>query len=188
MLHKIKSLGLSFVIVLLVIGIGLGFLFGLDNPVPWILIAVLVVLPFIHKKVTARHFVAWDDKYSVGIKVIDDDHKKLMMLINNLQSAVLYPTDASFERQALDELVDYTKYHFNREETMMQQYGYPGFEEHKQQHDAMIAKVAGYLEAYEKDREGTVKELTQLLKDWLIRHISGTDQEYSGFLREKGVQ
>lgn len=185
--NKLKSFGLSLFIVLAFIVIGIGFMFGLDNPVPWIMIVVLLLLPFIHKKMTSRHFVSWDDSYSVGIQVIDDDHKKLMQLINNLQSAVLYPTDASFERAALDELVAYTKYHFQREEELMQQYEYPDFAEHKKQHDAMIAKVAGYLEAYEKDREGTVKELTVILKDWLIKHISGTDQEYSGYLHEKGV-
>lgn len=187
MLHKIRSLGLSLLIVLAFIAIAIGFMFGLDNPVPWVMIAVLLTLPFIHKKMTARHFVTWDDSYSVGIKVIDDDHKKLMQLINNLQSSVLYPTDEAFERAALDELVAYTKYHFKREEEMMQEYGYPDFDDHKKQHEAMIETVGRYLERYEKDREGTILELNLMLKDWLIKHISGTDQEYCEFLHEKGV-
>lgn len=188
MLHKIKSLGLSLFIVLAFIVIGIGFMYGLDNPVPWVMIAILLALPFIHKKITARHFIVWNDSYSVGIKVIDDDHKKLIQLINNLQSSVLYPTDESFERAAMDELVAYTKYHFEREEKMMQDYDYPDFVGHKKQHDLMIEDVGRYLERYEKDREGAVRDLNAMLKKWLIKHISVVDQEYTGYLLKKGVK
>ncbi len=188
MKHALQSFGLSLFIVLAFIVIGIGFLFGLDNPVPWIMIAILVILPFVHNRMTRKHFVTWEERFSVGIPSIDEDHKKLMSLINNLQSAILYPTDEAFERQALQELVDYTQYHFQREERLMQENGYPDFEAHKQQHQKMIARVQDFLAAYERDREGTVQEMTDFLKDWLIRHIAGTDQQYSAFLKEKGVQ
>ncbi|MCU7846243.1 MAG: bacteriohemerythrin [Candidatus Thiodiazotropha sp. (ex Monitilora ramsayi)] len=188
MRKSLQTFGLSLFIVLAFIVIGIGFLFGIDNPVPWIMIAVLIVLPVIHKKMTARKFVAWDDSLSVGIQVIDDEHQKLLSLINNLQTSVLYPTGESFERQALSELVDYTKYHFEREEKLMQENGYPDYEPHKQQHEEMIAKVNVFLQSYENDREGTVDELTGFLKTWLINHIAGTDQKYSQFLRDKGVR
>ena len=184
---SIQTFGLSLFIVLAFLVIGVGFLFGIDNPVPWIMIAVLVALPFIHKRITARRFVTWDDSYSVGIEAIDDDHKQLLTLINNLQTAVFYPTGEAFERQALKELVDYTKYHFKREEDLLQENGYPDYEPHKQEHEAMIAKVREFCQAYEKDREGTIDDLTRFLKTWLIDHINGTDQRYASFLHEKGV-
>ncbi len=187
MRKSLQTFGLSLFIVLAFIVIGVGFLFGIDNPVPWIMIAVLVALPFIHKRITARRFVAWKDEYSVGIEAIDDDHKQLLTLINNLQTAVFYPTGEAFERQALKELVDYTKYHFKREEELMQKHGYPDFETHKKQHDEMIAKVGRFMDEYEEDRESTTEGLTQFLKTWLIQHICGTDQAYSPFLHEKGV-
>ncbi len=188
MRKSLQTFGLSLFIVLAFLVIGIGFLFGIDNPVPWIMIAILIALPVIHKKMTARKFVAWDDNLSVGIEAIDQDHKKLLTLINNLQTSVLYPTGETFERQALSELVEYTKYHFAREEKLMQENGYPDYAPHKQQHEEMIAKVGSYMEAYEKDREGTVDELTGFLKTWLINHIAGTDQNYSRFLRDKGVR
>ena len=187
MVKSLKTLGLSIFIVLAFIVSGIGFLFGIDNPVPWIMIAVLAALPFIHKRITARQFVSWDDSYSVGIRIIDDDHKKLLSLINNLQTAVLYPTGEAFERQALTELVDYTKYHFRREEEMMRDNGYPNFESHKQEHEQMIAKVGEFMEDYERNQEGAIHGLIQFLKSWLIGHINGTDQEYAPFLHEKGV-
>lgn len=188
MRNTIQAFGLSLFIVLAFIVIGIGFMFGLDNPVPWIMIALLVTLPFIHKHMTARKYIAWDDKLSVGITLIDDDHKKLISLINNLQTAVLYPTGEAYERQSLQAVVDYTLYHFKREEELMQKYGYPDYEPHKNMHQAMISTVNELMDAYAKDREGTINELTLFLKTWLIKHIAGTDQEYSSFLKGKGVQ
>jgi hemerythrin len=186
MRKSLQTFGLSLFIILSFIVIGIGFTFGIDNPVPWIMIALLITLPFIHRKMAERRFVTWDDSLSVGIKDIDDDHKKLLGLINNLQNAVYYPTGERFERQALDELVDYTKYHFEREEQLMLKHDYADFAEHKLQHEKMIEEVVRYMEAYEKNAESTLEELTQFLKQWLIRHIKGTDKQYSAYLLGKG--
>ncbi|PUB90993.1 MAG: hemerythrin, partial [gamma proteobacterium symbiont of Ctena orbiculata] len=59
MRKSLKTFGLSLFIVLAFLVIGIGFLFGIDNPVPWIMIAVLLALPVIHKKMTSRDFVSW---------------------------------------------------------------------------------------------------------------------------------
>jgi hemerythrin-like metal-binding protein len=183
----LQSFGLSLFIVLSFVVIGVGFLFGIDNPVPWVMIAVLIALPWIHKRVTARQFVTWREDLAIGIGAVDEDHRKLFGLINNLQTAIYYPAGETFERQALNELVDYTKYHFTREEELMERNGYPELAAHKRQHQEMIAKVQSYLDAYESDREGTVQALTLFLKDWLIHHIAGTDRQYGPFLRDKGL-
>lgn len=188
MRKSLQTLGLSVFIVVALIIIAIGLLPGMN---PWVSVAmaaILLILPIANKHLTSRRFVAWKDDLSVGIETIDDDHKKLLTLINNLQTAVFYPTGEAFERQALKELVDYTRYHFEREEQMMKENDYPDYEAHKRQHEAMIAKVSGFMAAYDKDREGTVEELTVFLKDWLLKHIAGTDQQYSGHLRSRGIR
>ncbi len=187
MRKSLQTLGLSVFIVVALIIIAIGLLPGMNPWISVVMAAVLLILPLINKHLTSKRFVAWKDDLSVGIGSIDEDHKKLLTLINNLQTAVYYPTGEAFERQALQELVDYTKYHFEREEQLMLANDYPDFEAHKRQHEEMIAKVGGFLEAYEKDRDGTVDELTQFLKTWLVQHIAGTDQQYSTHLRERGV-
>ncbi len=184
---RISGFLLALVVVSLVVAIALGFLFGPGNPVPWVLMAVLFLVPVAHSRIVARRFIAWNDDYSVGIAALDEDHRRLLHLINNLQTAAHYPTGEAYERQALDELVDYTRTHFEREEVLMSELGYPGFEEHKRQHEAMIQKVEQFLEAYRKDPAGTIEEMVQFLKQWLLNHIAGTDQQYSAFLRSKGV-
>lgn len=187
MRKSLQTLGLSMFIVLALLVIGIGFLFGIDNPVPWIMIAVLALLPVVHKKMVQRRFVRWDDSLSVGIEMIDQDHKKLIDLINNLQQAVYYPTGEAFEKQALEELLDYTKYHFQREEQMLQENGYPEFDEHKAQHEKMIGKVGAVMARYEKEPEETIEELCLYLRRWLLEHIAGTDQRYGPYLNERGL-
>ncbi len=187
MRKSLQTLGLSLFIVVALIIIGIGLLPGMNPWVSVVMAAILLAVPLINKWLTSKRFVQWKDDLSVGIGSIDDDHKKLLTLINNLQTAVYYPTGEAFERQALKELVDYTKYHFEREERLMRENDYPEYEEHKRQHEAMIARVTGCMTAYDKDREGTIEDLTRFLKTWLIQHIAGTDQKYSGHLRSRGV-
>jgi len=187
MRKSLQTLGLSVFIVVALIIIVIGLLPGMNVWVSVVMAAVLLLVPVINKRMTSKRFVAWEDSLSVGIKSIDDDHKKLLTLINNLQTAIYYPTGEAFERQALKELVEYTKYHFEREEKMMLDNGYPEFEAHKRKHEEMIAQVQVYCKKYETDPEGTIQEMTDFLKRWLIEHIAGTDQKYSKHLIERGA-
>lgn len=172
-------------ILLLLVMIVLGFMLGFDHPLPWVLIFVLVIIPFIHDKIIAKRFIKWKDAYSVGIQSIDKDHKKLLGMINQLQTAVHYTTDDAMIDIILDDLLDYTKYHFSREEDMLQKFNYPDFEQHKHQHETMIAQITKHIENYRSSSSHNMNELTQYLKSWLINHINGCDQEYAPLLRGK---
>ena len=148
----------------------------------------LIAIPFIHRKFADKKFLKWSDDYSVGITSIDDQHKKLINLINQLQTAIDYSTGGAYEREALDELVDYTKTHFSYEEGLMEQNEYPDFVAHKAQHVKMIKVVENVLAEYEKDPDTAMSNAVSYLKDWLIKHINGTDKEYSRYLISKGVK
>ena len=185
---KVCMFGVSILILVLIIAAILGLLAGPDSPITWLLIASLLVIPYLHRKFSARHYVEWKEDYSVGIKSIDDQHKKLLNLINQLQTAVDYSTGDQFEREALDELVNYTKTHFTFEEGLMKDNDYPDYEPHKAQHVKMIKKVEEVLAEYEKDHDTAMSNASEFLKDWLINHINGTDKEYSSYLIGKGVK
>ena len=180
--------GVSFLILTLIVAVILGLIAGPTSPITWALIAMLVVIPFIHRKMAAKHYVEWKDEYSVGIDSIDQQHKKLLSLINQLQTAVDYKTGEEFEREALDELVDYTKTHFTYEEGLLEQNDYPDFVPHKAQHEAMIKEVEKVLAGYESDPDTAMRNAADYLKDWLINHINGTDKEYSSHLISRGVK
>jgi len=180
--------GVALLILTLITAVILGLMAGPTNPLTWALVALLVVIPFIHRRVSARHFIQWKDEYNVGIDSIDQQHRKLVSLINQLQTAVDYSTGEEFEREALDELVDYTKTHFGYEEGLMEKYGYPDFEPHKAMHRKMIAKVEAVLAEYEQDHDRAMEDAVTFLKGWLINHINGTDKQYSSYLIEKGAK
>ena len=180
--------GLSVLLMSLIIAVILGLLAGPDSPLTWFLIAALLIIPYVHRRLSAKQYVEWKDEYSVGIESIDRQHKKLLSLINQLQTAVDYSTGDEFERDALDELVDYTKTHFSYEEGLLEQNNYPDFEPHKEQHKKMIEHVGKVLSEYEKDHDTAMHNAAEFLKEWLINHINGTDKQYSSFLIEKGVK
>ncbi len=185
---KMCMFGVSLLILTLIVAVILGLLAGPTSPLTWTLIAILVIIPFIHRKMASKQFVEWKDDYSVGIDSIDQQHKKLINLINQLQTAVDYSTGEQFEQEALDELVDYTKTHFTYEEGLMRDNDYPDFEPHKAQHEKMFKKVGEVLAEYEKDHDTAMSNAAEYLKDWLINHINGTDKEYSSYLISKGVK
>jgi len=186
--RQLCMFGVSLLILMLIIAVVLGVMAGPGSPLTWLLLASLLVIPFVHRKLTSKRYVEWKVEYSVGIDSIDQQHRKLLNLINQLQTAVDYSTGEEFEREALDELVDYTKTHFTYEEGLMEQNDYPDFEPHKALHVEMIKKVEEVLAEYDQDPESAMSNAVEYLKDWLIKHINGTDKQYSNFLIEKGVK
>ena len=186
--NKLRMFGVAILILVLVTAVILGLVVSPGNPLTWLLIAALVVLPLIHRRMTQKQYIKWKPEYDLGIESIDQQHRRLVGLINSLQTAVDYSTGEEFERKALDELVDYTRTHFRYEEGLMEQNGYPEFEPHRCEHERMIARVEDVLEAYRQDQEGAMQNAIEFLKAWLINHINGTDKQYSKFLIDKGAK
>jgi len=178
---------LSVLIMALLVMIILGFMLGFSHPLPWILIGVLFVIPLIHDKIVSRRFIKWNDNLSVGIDEIDEEHKKLLGMINQLQTAAHYHTDDTLVESTLNDLIDYTKYHFSREEELLQKHNYPDYDDHKKQHEAMVEQVTKFIDEYRVDKTRTIENVVLYLKTWLINHIKGSDQRYAGFLKNKDL-
>ncbi|MCP5303740.1 MAG: bacteriohemerythrin [Pseudomonadales bacterium] len=188
MKKSFSALVLAAIIGLLIVAVGLGFLFGPTNPVPWILIGVLIAIVFIYRSVSARDQVEWKESYSVGVSELDDDHKRLIELINRFRTAYNYHTGESFEIESLNELVNYTKYHFGREEKMMKEAGYPDLAAHKEMHRVMISKVELFQKEYQESGHQALEGVATFLSDWLIEHINGTDKRYAPYMRRPKLE
>ena len=188
MKHTTTTFLLSLLLATLVVAALLTFLaLGASSPIPWALVVLAVAVPLLNTWREKRRFVTWSRHLSVGIAEFDEDHRKLLELINRLRTMILYESGREAEKRALDELVDYTRDHFRREEELMEKYGYPGFEEHRKQHQEMAARVEQLTREYEQRGRETLQALTDYLKSRFIEHISVTDQKYRTFMREKGV-
>ena len=134
-----------------------------------------------------QSFLVWDDDLSVCIEAMDQDHKNLLNLINNLRASVLCNTGEAFERKNLEDLVRYTREHLKREEDLLQEHDFPNFEGHKAQHDQMISYVNTYVRRYDEQGRKVLPEIADYLTLWLTDHIKVTDKQYSGFLNERSV-
>jgi hemerythrin-like metal-binding protein len=134
-----------------------------------------------------RELVPWSDTLKVGIAQFDEDHKVLVRLINKLYAGMTTGKGRNTLGSILDELIAYTAEHFKREETLFKQHGYPDAAAHKAKHDKLVAKVLAFQRAFREEGEHITFELMNSLRDWLVRHIMGTDREYTAFFNDKGI-
>lgn len=132
-------------------------------------------------------FVIWEDTMSVNVKEIDDQHKKLISLINELHEGIQSGEQKDISGYTLEELINYTRYHFSAEERRMKQFSYIGYLEHKHEHDELTGNVMSLKEKYDKGDSAVAGELSSFLKDWLRNHILGTDKKYTAFFNSKGI-
>jgi len=134
-------------------------------------------------------FVIWEDKYSVSIKMIDDQHKRLIEFTNKLFDACQHGTEAADEefRTTIKDAVNYVRVHFADEEALLGKYQYPGLAMHKQQHRNFVMKVIEQVTLYEQKQKFVPNNFVRFLRDWLLEHIAITDHEYKDFLKEKGI-
>lgn len=133
--------------------------------------------------------IEWSNELSVGIESIDEQHKKLVNMINALNDAMLTGSSNELLGKIFTGLATYTQKHFSYEENMFAEYGYSDSQEHKRQHDELIAQVVELKEKFMVNPQGTISaDLMQFLKRWLTNHIMRTDKEYTEFLLSKGVK
>ena len=131
--------------------------------------------------------MSWKEAYDVNIAQIDQQHKKLVDLINALNEAMAKGRAKEVLNKILNELVAYCASHFKLEEQMMQVNGYPEYDEHKDKHDKMTAKVLSLKKEVAAGKKLISLDVMKFLEQWLDKHILGTDQKYAPFLKSKGI-
>ena len=132
-------------------------------------------------------FFSWSDNLSVGVKASDDDHKKLIEMLNRLYEGMKNRQGKEVVGKVLDDLVSYTKYHFAREEEFFAKTGYPDVE-HKKEHKELVKQAEELQSRYKNGEAALSIETLDFLKDWLNTHIQGTDKKYSGHLNAAGIR
>jgi len=129
----------------------------------------------------------WDTTYSVNISVLDSQHRNLVSMVNELHQAMVEGSGKDKLGQILSDLIKYTQGHFAAEERLMQSHGYPDFDAHKSQHEALTATVLEFQRRFLANEIGLTVEVMEFLKDWLVKHIMGSDKKYTPFLNAQGV-
>jgi len=122
--------------------------------------------------------IKWSEKYSVNNFLLDSQHKKLIAIINELHTAMKVARGNEIMQTIFDELIWYTKEHFRTEEQIMLKFNYPGFNEHKEEHEKLTEQVLKLQKNYKDGDTFITMETVNFLKSWLINHIEGTDKKY----------
>ena len=130
--------------------------------------------------------IPWTEALSVGVDKMNDEHKVLVGLVNQLYAALKQGKAREALGGILDELIDYTRVHFSDEESLLKLYRYPGLEEQEQAHRRLVAKAEDLQQRYQAGASLGV-DVMNFLRDWLTNHIQKMDKRYGTFLREHGV-
>lgn len=132
--------------------------------------------------------VTWSDELSVGIQEIDEQHKVLVSILNEMHDAVRHNHGPEASLAILDRLIEYTKIHFAVEESLFRIFDYPGYEDHHAEHAALL-KEAQIMRAKVVSGESKVSfKLLHFLRMWLTEHIMGSDMDYADYLLKKGIK
>ena len=134
-------------------------------------------------------FMEWSDVYSVQVPEIDEDHKHLFDLMNELHDAVEAKHGHEVLAKTLDGLIQYVSHHFNHEEGLFLRTGYPGYEEHKREHELLTGQALDVQAKFLEGRSETLpEEVLQFLKDWLCMHTTGSDRKFGVFVNTSGIE
>lgn len=119
----------------------------------------------------------WTDQLNVGIDVIDQQHRRIVEYINQLDDARSNGMTNDEIAWLLNDLVDYTISHFGFEESLQEEAGYPFLTSHKKVHELFTKRIADFQQRAEKG-EDVIKALNSLLVTWLFNHIKRDDNDY----------
>ena len=136
-----------------------------------------------------QNFVTWENRYSIGIRIIDDQHKYLLILTNKLYEACRNyghghtKTQEKF-RETIQSAVSYVSIHFSTEEKLMDKTNYPGAPAHKLVHKEFIHKVVKNVNDFEGGKTFVPNNFVRFLRDWILEHIAIQDKELGVFLSQ----
>lgn len=127
--------------------------------------------------------ITWSESNSVGVKEVDDQHKKLVSLTNSLFQAIMEDRGFEILLGVLRELEEFVKYHFDYEEKLMVRNGCSPHEldVHIREHRNLTQRVSNFADRFERDGGTLDVEVFNFLRAWTDEHLSRTDQEYKQY-------
>ena len=132
--------------------------------------------------------IQWSDSFSVQVLEIDNQHKKLITLIADLETAMSSGKGKDVLGKIVNELTQYTLNHFSTEEKYFDMFKYPDAATHKMEHKKFVEQVSKFKKDFEEGRIGLSIKIMEFLGSWLKNHIQGVDKKYGPFLNQKGLK
>ena len=134
--------------------------------------------------------IEWNDSMCGGVPEIDEQHRRLTGIIDELYDAYMTGRDKEILSRIILEVNEYVKYHFTTEEDYMRRVedDYPGYDLHLLQHKEFFSRIMDFLLSFAMGKEETIMpNLLEYLTDWWRKHINGIDKELAALLRARGM-
>jgi hemerythrin len=124
--------------------------------------------------------VSWSPTFSVGIKLIDDQHKVLFDITNDLfnHCAGDEASERAYFKQVIQNAINYIKVHFSTEEKIMLKTGFSGYAGHKREHELFVLAVVDEVRSFSAGSKFDLTRFTRFLKEWVLAHIAVSDKQY----------
>jgi len=127
--------------------------------------------------------IQWVEKMSVDNSMIDNQHRQLIALTNNLILHSDAETNSQIINEALSELLKYVKDHFQQEEKWLLSMAYPKLDEHRREHKKFLYEVAMFTKDVFEQKTTVTKELILFLSNWIVHHTMEDDQDYKNYIQ-----
>ncbi len=138
------------------------------------------------KRLRTKFRFEWQDFYSVGIPEIDEQHRTLFTMINELAECIEGSGVSAACREDTTRLLDYTRFHFQQEEKMLSGFGYGRLEEQRSEHARLLSELGKLVAAGAGERPGA-QSPSEFFKDWLIDHTLLEDRRFKVFISQKSA-
>ena len=132
----------------------------------------------------ASRMLKWQHTYDLGIDEADRQHKKLVMMMNDVHILSASHRSGEAIAQALDSLIQFTEVHFEWEEKLFDSYEYPQSSQHKASHRQLVIDLRQHQKNIQLGSLEEVDKELNALNDWLIKHIEHSDQDYAKHIKQ----
>ena len=132
-------------------------------------------------------YFEWADDMVIDNGPIDDDHRGLVDLVNQLHTATSQGSGNEIVDKILEQLIAYTVDHLQREEQLMASIQFPNLVQHKIGHDKFMVKIRDLKQKYDAGSITVAAQLSTVLRDWLSLHIRRSDREIKIFLKKRNT-
>ena len=131
-------------------------------------------------EVSEMLYIVWNESNNLGIPIIDEQHRGIVTIINSLHHCILEGRGKSAMKPVLAMLEQYTVIHFDNEERLMEEAGYPELDAHAALHRDLSVKTKGFL-----SQQQDPQEILKFLREWWLGHINSEDRKYASLVRKK---
>lgn len=131
--------------------------------------------------------INWDNSLQIGIEEIDNQHKKLVELLNTLFEAMQNGRSKDVLGKILNELASYTVMHFKTEEKYFEKFGFEEELDHMAAHASFVSKISKFKTEFDSGSAAVSQDLLRYLKDWITKHINVSDRKYVQLFKNNGL-